>query len=235
MTPARIPFPYETLDDLLVRLGGISPERVWLKPAPGTATVRDLTFVYDRYNRPVELVEGTLVQRATSFRASLVATDLMCRIMEWDDVGCSRGVTAGAGCTLQLLKGVVRVPSVSFISWDRFPNRRIPDEPVPKIAPNLAVELLCEGNTAAEMARKLGEYFLSGVQLVWYIDPRARTVRVFTSPDDVTELDGADTLNGGAVLPGFAVEVARLFDQLPPAPKPAKPTKASGKKPKKRK
>jgi hypothetical protein len=52
----------------------------------------------------------------------------------------------------------------------------------------------------------------------------------------VAELGERDTLDGGAVLPGFSVEVARLFDHLAPATKSGKPPKASGgKKPKKRK
>jgi Uma2 family endonuclease len=71
---------------------------------------------------------------------------------------------------------------------------------------------------------------------VWYIDPRTRRVRVYTSPDDVIELSEKDTLDGGDVLPGFSVPVAQLFDQLTLAAKPPKTPKANGgKKPKKRK
>ena len=104
---------------------------------------------------------------------------------------------------------------------------------MPDLAPDLAVEVLSPGNTRGEMQRKLKEYFFSEVELVWYIDPRKRRVRVFTSPDDVTELSETDTLTGGDVLPGFAVEVAVLFAELAPVPKIAKP-KPNGKKPKKK-
>jgi Uma2 family endonuclease len=92
---------------------------------------------------------------------------------------------------------------------------------VPDLAPDLAVEVLSEGNTREEMERKLKEYFLSEVSVVWFVDPRNRTVRVYTSPDDVTELGEGDTLDGGDVLPGFSVPVARLFADLGDAPKPA--------------
>jgi Uma2 family endonuclease len=64
------------------------------------------------------------------------------------------------------------------------------------------------------------------VNLVWFVDPETRTVRVFTSPDDVTTLTAKVTLTGGEVLPGFAVPVADLFASLPPVKKPApKPKK----------
>jgi Uma2 family endonuclease len=86
------------------------------------------------------------------------------------------------------------------------------------------------------MERQRKEYFLSEVRLVWYIDPRARTVRAYTSPDEVIEFGPKDTLDGGDVLPGFAVPVASLFEQLAPAAKPARPpASAPVKKPKKRK
>ena len=51
------------------------------------------------------------------------------------------------------------------------------------MAPDLAIEVLSESNTPAEMERKLKEYFAAGMQLVWYFDPRARTVTVYTAPD----------------------------------------------------
>ena len=47
--------------------------------------------------------------------------------------------------------------------------------------PDLAVEVLSEGNTKPEMARKVREYFDAGVTLVWLIDPRKRTARVFST------------------------------------------------------
>ncbi|QJW93484.1 Uma2 family endonuclease [Frigoriglobus tundricola] len=227
---------FETAHDLLVSLGNIPPWRVWMHPAPGTARVRDVTRVLDRYNLQVELVDRVLVEKAISIQGGFVAMKVAFLLYNWNDRAGDRGMITGAGGTFRLLKQVVRIPSVAFTNWDRLPGRHVPSEPVPDLAPDLAVEVLSEGNTRAEMERKLKEYFLSEVQLVWYIDPRTRTVRAYTSPDDVTELGEADTLDGGAVLPVFSAPVVRLFDHLAPAAKSAKPPKASGgKKPKKQK
>jgi Uma2 family endonuclease len=230
MTPKRIPFPFKTLDDLLVGLGRIPLDRVWLNPAPGTATARDVGYVVDRHNRQVELVDRTLVLKATSVFAAFLAVEVACCISKWNDTAGNLGITLGASAPVKLAKGVVRIPSVSFVSWDRLPNRVIPDESVATTTPNLAVDFFNAENTREEMERKLKEYFLSEVQLVWYIDPRKRIVQVYTSPDDVEELGEADTLDGGDVLPGFSMQVARLFDHIAPSPK-----SNTGKKPKKRK
>ncbi|MCC2670294.1 MAG: hypothetical protein K0Q72_2765, partial [Armatimonadetes bacterium] len=117
----------------------------------------------------------------------------------------------GADATLRLAPGLVRLPDVSFVSWARFPDRELPAEPVPDLAPDLAVEILSQGNTVAEMDRKRSEYFAAGCRLVWYVDPAVRRVRVYTAVDCCTEVDEHGTLDGGAVLPGFSLEVATWF------------------------
>jgi Uma2 family endonuclease len=64
------------------------------------------------------------------------------------------------------------------------------------------------------MVRKRRDYFRAGGKLFWEVDPRKRTVRVYTSPDALTELNAADTLGGGKVLPGFRLALRDLFAQL---------------------
>jgi Uma2 family endonuclease len=61
------------------------------------------------------------------------------------------------------------------------------------------------------MARKLREYFAAGTRLVWLVDPRPRTVRVHTGPRRSVRLGPDDVLDGGTVLPGFAVPVREIF------------------------
>jgi Uma2 family endonuclease len=80
------------------------------------------------------------------------------------------------------------------------------------------------------MALKLKEYFLAGVRLVWFVDPRKRTVRVFTGPDRSTVLTEQDTLDGSDVLPGLALPIKEVFAKLSPAGTgTAKPTKPRAK------
>jgi Uma2 family endonuclease len=54
----------------------------------------------------------------------------------------------------------------------------------------------------------------AGVRLVWLIDPVARTVTVFTALDQATVLSEEDTLDGGDVLPGYALRLRDLFSEL---------------------
>ena len=213
---------FEMMDELLESLGGISPKRVCLKPAPGTATEKDVIHYLHREKRKFELIDGTLVEKVMGLKESAIALELGRIVGNWNVEQGDLGMVAGADGTMRFMKGLVRIPDLSFTRWGRLPGGVYPSEPVPDLAPDLAVEVLSEGNTKAEMERKLKEYFLAGVELVWFVDPDKRTVRVYTSPDDSKELSGSDTLTGGDVLPGFKVKIAELFKRLPVPPKSKK-------------
>ena len=124
------------------------------------------------------------------------------------------GLVSSPDGTLRLWAGRVRIPDVAFTSWDRMPGRKRPTKPIPELSPDLAVEVLSPSNTKGEMQLKLTDYFSVNVRLVWIVDPQARTVKVYTGLDDMTLLSERDTLDGGAVLPGFSVSLADLFAEL---------------------
>jgi Uma2 family endonuclease len=223
-TPTLGPPTYLTLADLLEQMGDIPPERIRLRPFPGTATEQDVLAIGNRENRLYELVDGVLVEKAMGLRESLLACVLI-RVLGNFVVPRNLGLVSGEAGTVRLFPGLVRIPDVAFISWDRLPERRVPAAPIPDLVPDLAVEVLSESNTAAEMARKRREYFAAGVRLVWEVDPASRTVTVYTSAEKSTELDESQTLDGGAVLPGFALPLRELFAELDrqgagPSPKP---------------
>jgi Uma2 family endonuclease len=208
----NIPFqpPVRTIADLLRRLGDIRADRVRFTPIPGTATIGDLLLPE---NKGCELVDDTLVEKPMGIRESILAVflgQLLGPFVERKNLGHLTGPDG----TLEILSGLVRLPDLAFISWDRFPGRKIPEEPVPNVVPDLAIEVLSINNTAKEMARKREEYFQAGVRLVWEIDLRSRSVRVYSSLDQFQDLASSDTLNGGTVLPGFTLPLAHLFAVL---------------------
>src|SRR5262249_16743913 len=124
------------------------------------------------------------------------------------------GLVTGPDGTMEVMADLVRIPDVAFTSWDRLPGRRRPTKAVPRLAPNLAVEVLSKSNTRKEMAVKRQEDLAGGVELVWEIDPAGRTVMVYTSATESTTLTETDTLDGGTVLPGFTLPLQQLFAEL---------------------
>ena len=198
-----------TIGDLLKRLGHIPAERVRLRPSPGTATEKDVLDVLNRENVPCELVEGTLVEKAMGYEESEIAGLLT--FLNIFVRPRKLGIVTGADGTIRLFPGLVRIPDVAFASWGCFPDRKRPKARIPQLAPDLVVEVLSKGNTKTEMAKKLGEYFGAGVRVVWLVDPRKRTVRVHTAVDQFVLIKEGQTLDGGAVLPGFVLRMDELF------------------------
>jgi len=199
-----------TVADLLDQLGDIPPSRVLMDPAPGTATEKDVIAVEARDGRLCELVDGVLVEKPMGYDESRLAVELLLFLglyLRQNDLG----TLAGADGTLRLMPGLVRIPDISFVVWGRMPPADAPARPIPDLSPDLAVEVLSEGNTPREMDRKLQEYFDAGARLVWYVEPRDRTVTVYTAPDQFTVLDETATLDGGDLLPGFALPLRELF------------------------
>ncbi len=106
-----------------------------------------------------------------------------------------------------------RMPDVSFVS-----NARLSQPDLAGMlyngAPDLAVEILSDSNTPAEIAQKVAEYLSAGGRAVWVIDIDDRTLTVHTADAQPLTLTDTDTVDGGDYLPGFTCAVA---DMLPAA------------------
>jgi Uma2 family endonuclease len=203
----------KTVGDLLDQLGGISPRRIRLFPPLGTATEKHVIEIEKRENRCCELIDGVLVEKAMGFRESILAIAI-CGFLRAFANPRNLGLVSGSDGMMRLFPGLVRIPDAAFASWRRFPDGRVPTAPIPDLVPDLAVEVLSEGNTEGEMIRKRREYFSAGVRLVWLVDPVARVVTVFIAPDQSTVLVEDQMLDGGDVLPGFTLPLRELFAEL---------------------
>ncbi len=187
--------------------------RVLANPAPGIATEADLIEATRRYGRLYELVDGVLVEKVMAYRESLFALLIAKILLDFVEPR-NLGLVSGADGMMRLFGGLVRIPDAAFASWDRVPGRVVPKEPIPDLTPDLVVEVLSESNTPLEMDRKRGEYFASGVRIIWEFDTESRRVTVYTREGSVMTLDSSGTLDGGAVLPGFSLALGDVFSKL---------------------
>lgn len=215
MATLLIPSPtIQTVADLLNRLGGVPAERVRYYPLPGTATEQDVIDIDAHGDRLFELVDGVLVEKPVGYEESLLAGWILSAFNAFV-IPRKLGWVSGADGMMRVLPGQVRLPDVGFVSRERAPGGRRPKGAVAALSPDLAVEVLSAGNTVAEMDRKRREYFEGGTRLVWIVDPVARTVAVYTSPEaPATVLGERGTLDGGDVLPGFTLDLHALFARL---------------------
>jgi Uma2 family endonuclease len=201
----------DTLADLLNRIGNVPLERIRRQPAPGTATEADVVAGLEAVDKRLyELVDGVLVEKVMSTKEGLLAGVILYFIwgfLRQNDLG----LALPGDSAVRLRIGLVRIPDVSFISWDRLPKDELPDEAIASVIPDLGVEVISKSNTKKEMERKLEDYFRSGVRLVWFTYPNTQTARIYTSPTKFKRIDKDQDLTGGDVLPGFNLPLRELF------------------------
>lgn len=106
----------------------------------------------------------------------------------------------------------VRAPDGSFVRAEHLPAGGVPLDGFWRRAPDVAVEVLSPGQTAAEMDVRMRDYFAAGTRLFWVVNPFERTVTVHAPTSPARWLTEAETLDGGDVIPGLAVPIADLFD-----------------------
>lgn len=101
-------------------------------------------------------------------------------------------------------------PDASFVAERSLPIRESPEGYLETI-PELVVEIRSKNDTGAYLTRKVTKYLKIGVQLVWVIDPQAKTViehRASAAPKTFT-IGGV--LQFEDIIPGFRLPLAELF------------------------
>lgn len=107
----------------------------------------------------------------------------------------------------------VLIPGVAFESAAQASTPAVPG--YAPFMPALAVEIISPSQSLGDARRKAEVYLRHGTAIVWLIQPAERNAEVWTAADggspqsETVGLD--DELSGGAVLPGFALSLRRLF------------------------
>ena len=102
-----------------------------------------------------------------------------------------------------------RKPDVAFVSQVRIPENIRQASPIP---PDLAVEVVSPSDKFYDVQEKALEYLDAGTRMVWVIEPIAKTVTIYCSPNDIKTLTVNDTLTGEDVVEGFQCAVAEIFE-----------------------
>jgi Uma2 family endonuclease len=168
-------------------------------------------------NKRTELVRGRLVVREPAkLRHGIVAARMLAAIAVYLDRN-PIGIVAAAdtGFTLARNPDTVRAPDVTYIRADRIPTDDVPG--FDELAPDLVVEVRSPGDRTRKIETKVRHWLDAGTLLVWQVDPRRRTGKVYRADGSVTSLTEMDAFDGESVLPGFSVTLASVLAMGPRA------------------
>lgn len=76
---------------------------------------------------------------------------------------------------------------------------------------SFVIEIISKNDTADEIQLKLEQYFDNGVQVVWQIFAKQKTVYVYTSPIDVKVCRGSAICSASPALPDFNIAAQDIF------------------------
>lgn len=150
-----------------------------------------------------ELVRGELIEvMPPGGQHGAIASELNAQLRMWAKAGPKGCVGGESGFILARNPDTVRAPDVFYVRAERIPETGIP-EGFWELAPDLAVEVVSPGESAADVRDKVPDYLGAGTPLMWVIYPRSREVIVHT-PDGLAKTYGQhDQLTNFEALPNF--------------------------------
>jgi Uma2 family endonuclease len=104
----------------------------------------------------------------------------------------------------------VRAPDYAFIPKERIPEGGITKKFLTTV-PSVVIEILSPGDAAVDVEEKIGEWLEFGVDEVWVVNPKRRTVTVHAQGRDAHVVRSGEVLEGTGALAGFSLRVAELF------------------------
>lgn len=203
---------------------GAEPQYVWelatLYPAQGEWSESSYLTLTDGTNRRIEFADGHLefLPMPTEFHESLVQF-LFLALYKFVDRQ-QLGKVYSSGIRLRIRPQKVRLPDVIFLHRDHFHARhnRIWD------GADLVMEVVSEDakDRQRDYQEKLADYAEAKIAECWIIDPVRRVAIVHHLQEDHYVVHGefaVGQLAESILLPGFSVDVAKLFAVLDDIPK----------------
>ena len=106
-----------------------------------------------------------------------------------------------------------RSPDASWVEKSRWsaltPEQK--DKFIP-LCPDFVIELLSPSDSLKKTQEKMQEYMENGCRLGWLINRKKREVEIYRPGQDVEVLQSPLTLSGENVLPGFVLNLQKIWN-----------------------
>lgn len=180
---------------------------------PAAATLDDLYKVEGK----AELIGGRIVLMPSGYLPIVVAGEIFALLREYVR-------SLGVGVALSDGIGFAQRPPMPSGRGSFSPDAAYYTGPLPTNrmrfidgAPDFAAEVRSETNygpiAEVDLAAKRADYFLAGTQVVWDVDPVARTITVYraANPTQPTTFRCGDIADAEPAVPGWRVAVDAIF------------------------
>lgn len=133
-------------------------------------------------------------------------------LVKWVEEQGGNGIPFDSSTGFQLPNGAIRSPDAAWVRADRWNSlTSIQRSSFVPLCPDFVIELRSSSDSRSQLQIKMQEYQANGTQLGWLIDPQSQQVVLYRSGQEPQVLANPVYLQGEAVLPGFRLDVSRLW------------------------
>lgn len=123
------------------------------------------------------------------------------------------GVAFDSSTGFYLPNGSDRSPDVAWIRQDRWDALSTEQqETFAPICPDFVLELRSKNDSIEKLRAKMREYIDNGARLGWLIDQKNKQVEIYRPNQDVEVLNNPVSLSGEDVLPGFVLDLTKVWN-----------------------
>lgn len=130
---------------------------------------------------------------------------------QWVDAdGTGVGFDSSTGFTLP--NGAIRSPDLAWVKrsrWETLTPQQ--QEGFAPLCPDFVLELRSPSDALENLQAKMQEYLDNGARLGWLIDPVEKKAYIYRPQASVERLDDPQTISGDPVLPGFILEIRKVW------------------------
>jgi Uma2 family endonuclease len=133
-------------------------------------------------------------------------------LVKWVEEEGGHGIPFDSSTGFILPSGARRSPDASWVRRERWealtPEQRRGFVP---LCPDFVVELRSATDSLAKLQEKMQEYLNNGARLGWLIDPQNQRVEIYRPGQEIQVLEHPAQLSGDDVLPGFILNLRRIW------------------------
>ncbi|MBD2037979.1 Uma2 family endonuclease [Leptolyngbya sp. FACHB-321] len=137
--------------------------------------------------------------------------NIAAQLWNWTEQdGTGIGFDSSAGFTLP--NGATRSPDASWIKLERWQTlTEAQKASFAPICPDFVIELRSSSDTLTSLQDKMKEYIANGTVLGFLIDRKNQAVHLYRPQQKPTILHNPETVNGDPELPGFVLQMAKIW------------------------
>jgi Uma2 family endonuclease len=137
--------------------------------------------------------------------------NLILQVASWNEQN-QLGEVFDSSTGFTLPSGSDRSPDVSWVEkyrWDALTKEQ--KEKFIPLCPDFVIEIMSPNDNLKKTQKKMQEYIENGCRLGWLINRKKQEVEIYRPGQDVEVLKLPQTISGENILPGFVLNLQRIW------------------------